>query len=369
VKSRYLCLLLLCCCSSAWSQDRGAEPGPPGQSDGSPQAPAEDKAQQPAPPQPASPPQGGDFSNNWDAPKLPTGVILVKGAWASASDSITPLPEGGAITDKVYKNDYFGLSYALPADFVQKFTGPPPSDAGSYVLLQLRPAETFKGATKGIVLVTAQDLFFSLVPGKNAQEMINYSARSLRSDYTLERAPTEVTIANRPFVRMDYVAPVAGLHWFVLATEIRCHALEFVFTSRDPELLESLIQALNKMKLPEEAGPMGGIGGGGVPVCIKNYASGPNVLTRVEPVLPQREYNTIPVRIIIGKSGKVKHVHMISALPDQAKIITDALLEWEFKPYMVNGEPVEVETGILFGLRPPNQKKPATAKQPSAVAD
>lgn len=361
--SRYLCLLLVCF-SLARPQDQGTQSSPPAQNDNSQQSSNANAA-----PQPTPPPQGGDFSNNWDAPKVPSDVILIKGAWASASDSLTPLPEGGAITDKIYKNDYFGLSYTLPTDWYQKFTGPPPSDSGSYVLLQLKPAETVKGTSKGIVLVTAQDLFFSLLPGKNALEMINYSAKSLRSDYTLERAPTEITIANRPFVRMDYVAPVAGLHWYVLATEIRCHTLQFVVTGRDPAVLESLIQTLNKMTLPDATSPVSGTGGGNVPVCIKNYASGSNVLARVDPVLPQREYNPIPVRIIIGKSGRVRHVHMISAMPDQAKIITDALLQWEFKPFIVNGEPVEVETGLMFGLSPRNQKKPATAKQSSPVAD
>lgn len=367
MRSRYLCLTLLCF-SLAWSQDQGTQPSTATQDDSSQQPSAQDKAQQSAPAQPTPPPQGGDFSDNWDAPKVPAEAILVKGAWASASDSITPLPEDGAINDKVYKNDYFGLSYTLPEDWLQKFTGPPPSDSGSYVLLQLRPGDTFKGSSKAVMLVTAQDLFFSLIPGKNALEMINHSAKSLRSDYTLERAPTEVTVANRPFVRMDYVAPVSGLHWYVLATEIRCHTLQFVFTGRDPSLLEKLIESLNKMHLPEAAGPANGTGGGDVPLCIKNYATDSNVLTRVAPVLPQREYNPIPVRIIIGKSGKVQHVHMISAMPDQAKVITDALLQWEFKPYIVNGEPVEVETGIIFGLTPRHVPKTGPRKQPS-VAD
>jgi hypothetical protein len=51
-----------------------------------------------------APQSGGDFSDNPQAKKLPAGVILVKGAWASASDSVTPLPEGGRTNNNVYKN-------------------------------------------------------------------------------------------------------------------------------------------------------------------------------------------------------------------------------------------------------------------------
>jgi hypothetical protein len=37
-------------------------------------------------------------------------------------------------------------------------------------------------------------------------------------------------------------------------------------------------------------------------------------------------------------------VHVLSAFPDQAKSITDAVLQWRFKP-----RDREVETGVLFG--------------------
>src|SRR4051812_18686414 len=87
---------------------------------------------------------GGDFSNNPDAARLPSGVILIKGAAPSSSDSETPVPESGLVTNQIYANRYFGLTYPLPADFVQTYEGPPPSDTGYYVLAELNPAPTFK---------------------------------------------------------------------------------------------------------------------------------------------------------------------------------------------------------------------------------
>jgi outer membrane biosynthesis protein TonB len=58
------------------------------------------------------------------------------------------------------------------------------------------------------------------------------------------------------------------------------------------------------------------------------------------------------VRIIIDKAGKVKHIHFLRAFPDQAKAVTDALQQWKFKPYLKDRQPVEVETGIMFGRAP-----------------
>src|SRR6202030_3407872 len=109
-----------------------------------------------------SPTNGGDFSTNIQpAAKLPKGVILVKGAWSSASDSTTPVPEGSAIANNIFTDLYFGMTYPLPSDWIEKAKGPPPSDSGRYVLAQIRPAPTFKGPARGTILLTAQDMFFT----------------------------------------------------------------------------------------------------------------------------------------------------------------------------------------------------------------
>jgi hypothetical protein len=306
-----------------------------------------------------APQSGGDFASNPQAKKLPTGVILVKGAWSSASDLATTLPEGGRIANHVYSNPYFGLTYALSPDWIEKYSGPPPSDSGYYVLAQIRPADTFKGTSRGSILIAAQDLFFTLSPSGNALEMINYSKENLSADFKVEQPPTLVRIADHSFVRFDYGSPAAELHWHVVATQIRCHMVQFVFTSKDTQLTESLIQEMNKITLPLEAGPISGKGGGDVPLCIKDYASGENMLERVDPVFAERRFNPVPVRIIIDKEGKVKHIHFLSAFPDQEKAITDALFQWRFRPYLRDGKPVEVETGIMFGRAPRSVTLPA----------
>jgi hypothetical protein len=309
-----------------------------------------------------APKNGGDFSNNTQPKtKVPTGVILVKGAWSSASDSATPLPEGGSLIKNVFSNQYFGLTYALPSDWTEKYKGPPPSDSGRYVLAQITPANTFKGPTRGSILITAQDMFFTPLPAANALDLVNYSKDNLQADYKVELKPTETTIAGHPFIFFAYWSPVAELHWYVLATEIRCHTLELVLTSRDTKLLESLILEMNRMTLPAEAGPTAGKGGGAFPVCIKDYAREENVIERTEPVFAERRFNPVPVRIIVDKAGKIKHIHFLSAFPEQAKAITDALGKWRFRPHLENGQPVEVETGIMFGRAPHPTISPAGA--------
>jgi hypothetical protein len=277
--------------------------------------------------------------------RVPENVILVKGAWSGASDTVTPLPEGGKVSTASYDNPYFGLTVPLPAGWIQKYEGPPPSDSGYYVLAQLRPADPSHEKARGTLLVAAQDMFFTTTHAAGPLELINYTRDHLQADYRIERPPSNVTIAGRDFVRFGYVSPVAGLHWMFFATQIRCHVVEFIFTSADTPLLENLTRNLGGLKSQPERPAT-------EPVCIKGYVSAENILERVDPVFSEQRYNQIPVRVIIDREGKVKHIHFLSAFPAQSQAISAALSQWRFKPYLRNGEPVEVETGMLFGRIP-----------------
>ncbi len=295
-------------------------------------------------------------------PKVPAESILVKGAWSSASDSMIPVPEAATVSEGVFSDPYFGISYKLPQDWSQEYEGPPASENGRYVLAQIGPPKTRDGPDSASMLITAQDMFFTPLPAANAVELTEYLKHHLQADYKVEIAPTSAKIADRSFSFFAYWSPVAELHWYVVAIQIRCHVVQFVMTSRDTKLLDHLL-GLNNMKLPAGVSATRGDGGGPVPVCINDYARDENVITRIDPVFTARRFNPVPVRIIIDKQGKIKHIHFISAFPDQAKAISDALEQWKFKPYAIDGKPVEVETGILFGrarqTRAPRASGPA----------
>jgi hypothetical protein len=171
-----------------------------------------------------------------------------------------------------------------------------------------------------------------------------------------------VQLGTHAFVRLGYSAPQTGLHWLVLSTEIRCHLLQFAITSPDPRFIDIALHAIRSVELPARADIISGTGGGDTPLCIANYASAENLLSRVEPILPSGKSNPIPVRVVIDITGAVRHIHFLSAFPDQAQLITTALQQWRFRPHILNGNPVEVETGILFGreLHPVSQPSGTT---------
>jgi hypothetical protein len=266
-------------------------------------------------------------------------TLLVKGAWPSASDATTPLPENGTITNEVYENRYFGLKYALAPGWNQQVEGPPPSDSGYYVLAQVEPVDRSRQPREGHALIAAQDMFFGAAPAGTAAELIGYSKQHLDPDYKIERQPTALRIGTRDFIRFEYGSPVARMHWQILATQIRCHTVELIFTGTDTRRMAKMMKALDSLQ----------VSNGEAPVCIKDFATPANLLAREEPVLFQAHFNPIPVRIIIGPDGRVQHIHFISAFPEQTRGIAEALAQWRFKPYLRDGHPVAVETGIMFG--------------------
>lgn len=259
---------------------------------------------------------------------VPKNAILVKGATPSASDASTPLPEQGKIAGARYRNDYFGIAVPIPAGWTEQPAGPPPSDGGSYVLAQF-------AAARANVLIAAQDLFFSPRPLGGARDLVASIRKGLDAPYEIEREPEEVTIAGRTFHRVAYGAPGAGLHWRVLATDARCHALTFTFTGADPSTLDAAEQAMSRMSFAS-AGP----------ACVARYS---DVVEKTDPLFTTHRFNAVPVRIVVDRNGRVKHAHILSAFPDQSEAVLTALRTWRFQPYRMDGRAVEVETGVMFG--------------------
>lgn len=290
-------------------------------------------------------------------PKI-SAAVLDRDPHPATAGTPAAVPEEGLVTQNVYANKYFGLNITFPADWQEGYKGPQPSDHGYYVLASLRP----KGVLNGTVLIAAQDMFFYTRPASNSAEMLKDVKANLNEGQQVESGPVELKISNHNFGRFDFTG--AELHFTQIATDLRCHVVNLVVTARDPKVRDGLIQAISSMKITE---PQAMIDDPSVPVCLKDYATGDNVIKKVDPEMVGQKYTQVPTRFIIGTDGKVKHVHVINAFPNQAKSVETALAQWELKPYKVNGKPVEVETGILFEFKPKGQDKPGVQSTQTSV--
>jgi hypothetical protein len=265
----------------------------------------------------------------YGAVTLPYGTVM----------SLLPVPEDGKVLSGTYVNDYFDLSYPLPEGWTEGEPGSDPSDTGYYVLSSLIP-ESEPSAT---IMIAAQDMFFASKSHGNIAEMVRdfRQAMSEVDGMTIDLEPTEVKVAGRLLHRVDFSG--VGLYRATFTTEIRCHAVSFNLTARDRELLANLAFGVDKLSTVGKRHL-----GSSVPHCIENYAVPESLLQRVEPIPAGPKFLPIPVRIIVDTEGSVKHIHVIRATAEQRKSIEDALRQWKFKPYQMNGRAVEIETGLVF---------------------
>jgi hypothetical protein len=65
--------------------------------------------------------------------------------------------------------------------------------------------------------------------------------------------------------------------------------------------------------------------------------------------LKGRSLNTeVLLNIAISKTGEVIHAHAVAGNPVVFKRSEDAALKWHYKPYVLSGSPIEVDSELRF---------------------
>jgi protein TonB len=59
---------------------------------------------------------------------------------------------------------------------------------------------------------------------------------------------------------------------------------------------------------------------------------------------------TVVLLAVIGKDGSVQNVRVETGLPILAQAAIDAVKQWRYRPYLLNGEPVEVDSQIIINF-------------------
>jgi len=79
------------------------------------------------------------------------------------------------------------------------------------------------------------------------------------------------------------------------------------------------------------------------------------LLKNVDPIYPlaarsQGLQVMVVLHTIIGKDGHVEKVEAVSGPDEFRRAATDAVGHWVYKPYLLNGEPVEVDTTVVVNF-------------------
>lgn len=148
-----------------------------------------------------------------------------------------------------------------------------------------------------------------------------------------------------------------------------------------PTVIPKKVEMIKEEELPPDVGAVGVVGGvpggiaggsasgvlGGIiggsgsnlpppPKAPSRIRVGGNVqaaslLRKVDPVYPPiaktaHISGTVVLHAIIAKDGTVQQLEYVSGPPLLMKAAMDAIREWRYKPTLLNGEPVEIDTTI-----------------------
>jgi protein TonB len=83
------------------------------------------------------------------------------------------------------------------------------------------------------------------------------------------------------------------------------------------------------------------------------------VVKKVTPVYPAtalqlQKQGSVELMATINKDGAVTGVRVLSGDLMLAKSALEAVKQWKYRPYLLNGEPVEIETQITVNFRLPH---------------
>jgi protein TonB len=79
------------------------------------------------------------------------------------------------------------------------------------------------------------------------------------------------------------------------------------------------------------------------------------LIHRVQPDYPilarqTRVQGPVEIAAVIGKEGAIENLRVVSGHPMLIRAALDAVKQWRYRPYILNGEPIEVDTRITVNF-------------------
>ena len=76
-----------------------------------------------------------------------------------------------------------------------------------------------------------------------------------------------------------------------------------------------------------------------------------NLVLRVQPDYPAiarqaRVQGQVVLRAMISREGMIENLQVLSGPPMLVRAAVNAVQQWRYRPYVLNGEPIEVETEV-----------------------
>lgn len=305
-----------------------------------------------------------------------------------ANDSApAPAYENGRIENNTYTNECLGFSLAIPDGWQvnSQLLGADgkASHVAKGVLFLLVIDQQKPGSALKRVGLYARD---SSASAASAQEFVS---AAIHGQVTLDpehrqlvRDTFSVDYGGKHFSRADYKQTLANGTTFYLAfiyTKFRGYYIGGNLAAGSPDELDQSANSLQHISfLEDQPNPKcvmsgdnnatGGVIGGvisskpspspsdpGTELQVPQGVSAGLLIKKVAPQYPAdaklaRIQGQVVMQAIIDKNGNIESLSLISGHPMLAPAAIEAVKQWQYKPYLLNGQPVRVETKIIVNF-------------------
>ena len=91
------------------------------------------------------------------------------------------------------------------------------------------------------------------------------------------------------------------------------------------------------------------------PVIRPSIAQESLLLRQIKPVYPQlaistRTQGSVVLQAMISRDGSIQSLEVVSGHPLLVRAAVDAVRQWRYRPFLLNGEPMEVQTRITVNF-------------------
>lgn len=253
----------------------------------------------------------------------------------------------GNIVGGVYTNRTLGLSWQLPDGWNADYNGSSALGTGYAAALRLLPG----GEANQVVEIDY---------AKNANS-------DVRSD--LERQGWKASDRTGyyslggllPAHRFDFSSQDAPDRFLAVVAGQRRVGFILVFMADSSACVDELVNSALTMKVRPDWGetedplPLTQPGSAPRRVRVSQGVSQALLLQQVKPYYPAealraRIQGTVVMVAHISKEGTVKNLIVLSGPEELVQAALDAVSQWRYKPYYLNGSPIEVETQITVAF-------------------
>jgi TonB family protein len=294
-------------------------------------------------------------------------------------------PESGNILNRVYVNEFLGFSFPIPegwqvnSDEIGGNNGEVKAKVtpgGGLILLVID--QHIGGRFFNRIVLTALD------EKDVSVDTLGFVSKFVRAQLgregmSLVRDAFPVDVAGKHFFREDYKESSAdsALYKAFVCTRFRGYFLGWTLATASSSELEEAVNLLHRIEFQDDhpllgtspgdqsTGIVGGVIGSVSPqspsgrplrVRVSQRVSEAMLITKVPPKYPPDArkasiQGVVVLQSLIDTNGNVKEVKIVTGDPLLTPAAMDAVKQWKYKPYLLNGQPVEVDTQVVVAFQ------------------